>query len=295
MNLSVYNRERATSPWMLGASALIHGLLILALVVVSTAFVKDRKPKEPPIMTVKPVAPPGPPVPMVLPTKSSEEQQAVGLEHLERVIARDEAEPVKRHRVATETVSSKPPKVIPIKPRKRKPKTVATIPKTVAKKQPKKQPPKKREDPQDYLNKKLEALRKKVARERPRTTSAKHPANTNDAKRSGQFGRDAASGLTDEQLARWFSGMREKINAHWSVFQENRFIDRKTVVGVQIADDGTLLNAVVDKSSGDPVFDRSAMRAVYQAAPFPPVPPSIREKIRQEGGLALKFAAGGMQ
>jgi len=290
MNSSDYSRERATSPWMLGASVLIHGLLILALVVVSTAVVKP-KPPERPIVTVTPVAPPGPPAPVILEPKATKEPEAVSLERLERVDPPERAEPAKRTTVTTKKVASKPADTIPITKNKRKPKTVAEVPK----KEPKKQPPKKQEDPEDHLKKRLKALQEKVNTQKHQTASETQPPNSKDTKRNGAFGREAASGLTDEQLARWYNGMREKINAHWSVFQENRAMDRKTVVGVQIADDGTLLNARVDESSGDPVFDTSAMRAVHQAAPFPPVPPRIREKIRQEGGLALSFRPGGIQ
>jgi TonB family protein len=68
-----------------------------------------------------------------------------------------------------------------------------------------------------------------------------------------------------------------------------------TVIGVKIADNGRLMDASVDKSSGDQVFDRSAMRAVFQAAPFPPIPSELKEKISKAGGLALRFTPKGMQ
>jgi len=64
---------------------------------------------------------------------------------------------------------------------------------------------------------------------------------------------------------------------------------------VKLSDYGKLLDATVDESSGYLVFDRSAMRAVFQASPFPAVTPAIREKIQSAGGLALRFTAGGMQ
>lgn len=44
---------------------------------------------------------------------------------------------------------------------------------------------------------------------------------------------------------------------------------------VSVRRDGTLVDAVVDRSSGSPVLDRAARRIVSMAAPFPPFPPDI--------------------
>ncbi|MFH1112614.1 MAG: TonB family protein [Pseudomonadota bacterium] len=276
MNLSVQKPERATSPRMLGASALIHGLLILALIAASTAAVNQPKPPEPLITTVGLVAPPGPPAPVVLQPGATKEPQTVAPEPLETASARDEAGPPERRTLNTATLASKPVKRIPLKKRDRKIRRVAEVPEE----ERKKPQPKEREDPEDYLKKKLAALKEKLDTRKP---SMPGPPGPDDSK------------LTDEQLARWYGGMRDKISAHWSVFQETSVVDRVTEVGIQIADNGQLLHAGVDKSSGDPVFDRSAMRAVHQAAPFPPVPPDVRERIRQAGGLALRFTPGGIQ
>ncbi|MDQ7781475.1 MAG: energy transducer TonB [Desulfomonilaceae bacterium] len=290
MNSSVYTLERAASPWMLGASVIVHGFLILGLVLVSTGVFKPPKPPEKPITNVTLVAPPGPPAPLKIQSEATKEPQSVASEQIQRVVAPDKAESRKRSTVAAKTVASKPPETIPVKKRKRKPKPVE-----LPKEEPKKEPPKKREDPQNYLKERLKAIGERVKRKNPQTASVTPPATANDATRPGAFGHEADADLTHEQLAQWFNGIRAKVNAHWTVFQDGRTVDRVTVVGVQIADNGKLLGAAVDESSGDPVFDRSAMRAVFQADPFPPVPPKIREKIRQEGGLALRFTPGGMQ
>jgi len=44
---------------------------------------------------------------------------------------------------------------------------------------------------------------------------------------------------------------------------------------VAVRRDGTLVDAVVDRSSGSPVLDRAARRIVNMSAPFPPFPPDI--------------------
>ena len=72
-------------------------------------------------------------------------------------------------------------------------------------------------------------------------------------------------------------------------------LDKIAVIGVQIAEDGKLVDASIDSSSGDKLFDNSALRAIFHAAPFPPIPQEVTDKIRQSGGLALRFTPGGMQ
>ena len=66
-------------------------------------------------------------------------------------------------------------------------------------------------------------------------------------------------------------------------------------MGIKLAEDGRLIDARLDRASGDVVLDRSALRAVAQANPFPAVPTEVAEKIRQEGGLALEFTVRGMK
>jgi periplasmic protein TonB len=44
---------------------------------------------------------------------------------------------------------------------------------------------------------------------------------------------------------------------------------------VAIAADGTMLSAVIDRSSGSPVLDAAARRIVKLASPYPPLPPEI--------------------
>jgi protein TonB len=44
---------------------------------------------------------------------------------------------------------------------------------------------------------------------------------------------------------------------------------------VSIRKDGTLVEAIVEKSSGSAVLDRAARRIVALAAPYPPFPPEV--------------------
>lgn len=60
---------------------------------------------------------------------------------------------------------------------------------------------------------------------------------------------------------------------------------QSVVVAFEIGSEGNAFNLRIDVSSGIPSLDRSALRAVQDAAPFPPPPPaarasSVRQRIR---------------
>jgi len=197
-------------------------------------------------------------------------------------IARETVKPVSLNAPAKE--------VIPLRKRKKPPRRVLA-----AKPEKRKKPPEKRKDPQSFVEKRLAAIRsdleaRKKDHDSPQTSQAPQDRISRPSNGPGLPGAGV-----DEDLVRWFDGVRHRINSNWSVFGEPTNSARVTVVGVRIADDGALIDASVEESSGDPVMDRSAMRAVFLAAPFPPVPPSVKERIRKAGGLALRFTPGGMR
>ncbi len=196
----------------------------------------------------------------------------------------------------------KPVESIPVAKRKKRmrhvkaPKPPAKKPEKKAEKKPAKKPVeavKKKENPDEFLAKKIAALREEVERKRSDAV-AKRPKPERSSV-AGGAGTDQGSDAVDKQLLEWFMAVRTRINAKWSIFASYRHSDRVTVVGVQIADNGQLTGATIDESSGDEALDRSAMRAVYQASPFPAVPAEVAERIRKAGGLALRFSVKGMQ
>jgi protein TonB len=63
---------------------------------------------------------------------------------------------------------------------------------------------------------------------------------------------------------------------------------------VVIAADGRLDDIVVRRSSGDTALDQAALKILRLAAPFPPLPPSIREHYDVlRFAYEWDFAAGG--
>jgi len=157
-----------------------------------------------------------------------------------------------------------------------------------------KKEPKEREDPQSLIEKRLAAIRSDLEKRKDSVLSGSSQG-LEDSPTQGRSAPGQGGTGADPGLVRWLESVRSRINNHWSLLGDSRDPTKITVIGIRIGDDGSLTDASVEKTSGDAIFDGSAMRAVVQAAPFPPVPASVRERITKEGGLALRFTSAGIQ
>jgi len=284
---------------MVAVSALLHGLLILALVWFSWAAHSQPRPLREVVTRVTLVGPaPGPLVAEKLqrgPVREAE--QALPEPRAISEIPREHAEP-DRKLVRPKAAASPPVDRIPLVKRKRPPQRVEVTKKVEEKPTPPKtevKPAKKKEDPQELLEQRLAALRRQVASRKADAASRTGGGEYDGVAASGRQGARGANDMIDPELARWFEGVKGRINAHWSLPADGNPSDHVAIVGVQIAENGRLVHAAIDASSGDELFDKSALRAVFQAAPFPSMSLEIKEKIRQAGGLSLRFTPRGMQ
>jgi periplasmic protein TonB len=291
---SSYSRSPAgASPWGLLLSVCLHGLMFLVVISLSISLSKVNKPVEESISRVKLVAPQAySPVVEHIQQGPAEAPNVLP----EALIEPESPEKVSEKPRATleaRVVAPQNRDVITVKKRKKPPRRVEAA-KEPDKKKPQPETAKKKEDPRSFLEKRLAAIRQDV--ESKKTDAApRHSAQGDGSRTSAPHNGKQGGPSGDELLAQWFDGVKTRINAHWSILGDDRQLERVTIIGVRIADDGRLVDASVDESSGDQVFDRSAMRAVVQAAPFPPIPSEVEEKISKAGGLALRFTPKGMQ
>jgi TonB family protein len=281
---------QAASPWMLAMSVGLHGLVVLLVVLLSVTAARRIKPDEV-ISRVKLVdAPAGPALvekiqqgpSKVFPPPHEEMEQT----HPAVMVV----EPVRE--ALQPTAVARPEKaVIPLSKRKK------PLQRVEAKKKPEKkkeeEPPKKKESPESLLEKRLAAIRKDV--DNRKNDAAPAPSRAVGSQTDVASGSKEGGSVADEELVRWLELVRNRINSHWSVLGDQRSLQRVTVIAAKVAEDGRLLEASVRDSSGDTVFDTSALRAVFQANPFPQIPSAVMERIRKAGGLALRFTPGGMQ
>jgi colicin import membrane protein len=76
--------------------------------------------------------------------------------------------------------------------------------------------------------------------------------------------------VTSSQMEYYFGMVREKVKRFWVIpdtLSEEEALE--AVIVIEIDKDGLLIGSRVEKSSGNPYFDQSAMRAITKAAPFP--------------------------
>jgi len=284
-------RVDAASTGMLALSVSVHVVIFLALFTFSVTSVRRSMPELEGASKVTLIEEPGmKPAAEVMargPVKMQErEQLEIASAEASNPAVSDLPREVSEHRMAEPGAKE----VIPLTKRKKQPQRVEAPKPQPAKKQ-EQQTAQKKPDSKEFLEQRLEALRKDVEAkkgEQQADTQSRRQATGTTGLGNGRQG-------ADKELLLWFRDVRGRVNSHWSVFGENRMAEKFAVIGVRLSDDGRLIDATVDETSGDPLFDRSAMRAVFQASPFPPVSPEIRERIRQAGGLALRFSPGGMQ
>ncbi len=273
----------SVSPAMLIASCILHGAILLCLVLALGPAAHRPAPQDRDVTRVKLVEyKPGPPTIEKLDTPSSWTEPATNASRM-RLEKSEQSKPdapdaqVKRKRLAAVDNNG-------IKFRKRKPARRSERP-APKPKEPQRADKEKKENSDERLERLIDRIRKRVAQKKAREKPA-----------AGAPGTEARGDIrTDPEVARWLLAVRSAVNAQWPALWRKEARDLAVEIGVQVADDGRVTHAGVDKSSGDRFFDQSALRAVWLASPFPPVPEAAREELRREKGLALEFTPGGLQ
>lgn len=268
---------------MMAVSAALHLLALVGIVVMSYSFAPRSKVVGPVVTNVKLIESGAPRIEMARP-------QTTLIEPAVNHVVHEFTEPATAHTPPQERLTStfSEARPVPTLQMEKRKKPAQKIPEQKIASNKKPAPPKE-PDNSKYLEKRLTELRSKMQERKSDAAPQEQPRPANTS--SGRVGASSA----DAEMSRWFELVKNKVNTHWSLLGDQTKLDKITVVGVQITEEGKLIEASIDSSSGDKLFDNSALRAVFHAAPFPPVPQDVSEKIKQSGGLALRFTPGGMQ
>ncbi|AFM22834.1 cell envelope integrity protein TolA [Desulfomonile tiedjei] len=274
----------AASFWTIAASLLLHALFIsLAVVVSYRTFAPPDKPVEI-SMPVRIVQEPGLPDTEKIGSAPEALDEPPPLEHSLEPESGFKAIESVRETIDHTEVRKAPKEAITLAKRKKQPLKVEP-----PKEPPKAEAKKKEEDPAAFLEKRMAALRKEVEKR-------KNDLGTQGSRQaSGNQGNSAEAGRGEEELSRWLALVKQRSQAYFSVIGERPDLNQVTVIGIKISDSGALIDASIHTSSGDRQFDQSAMQAVRQASPYPPPSPEVKERIKQAGGLALRFTSRGIQ
>lgn len=207
--------------------------------------------------------------------------------------------PVVQKSVHKQPVANK--KAVSLKPDKPQKKTAKSAPKPVAKKpvhKPVKEPVKSvqtKKKPakapalseEEKIKRRIAALKQRVKEKKEqefleeRLKQLSQKVKEKDTKKSSAAGA-AVSGTgiakTINQVVQEYGKMvSSQIWRRWKL--PTPLIDKKgleAVIEIKIATDGTILSHRFEKTSGDMLFDQSAMRAVKEASPVQPLPPELR-------------------
>ena len=94
----------------------------------------------------------------------------------------------------------------------------------------------------------------------------------------GGFGFDPSAGDFGARYGWYVTAMRNRISSNWlrGTVDPNVRAAPRVYVSFDILRDGRVVTAQITQSSGIPSLDRSALRAVYDSNPMPPLPPDYR-------------------
>jgi len=87
-------------------------------------------------------------------------------------------------------------------------------------------------------------------------------------------------GASPEKMAVYYGIIRLQVMDSW-VLQGDRFDQNLAAeIVINIGREGGVLKQKIERSSGNPDFDRSVMRAIAKASPFPPPPEGVDTEIQ---------------
>ncbi len=285
----------AASPRMVLLSLLLHGLFLVGAVVLSYSIASNPRFNDASVTRVKLVELRQGPAPVDKITLDP--KRHAGL--IPQEVPADSKKVPIASKTRRRTVKSKRARVLPAKStirlKERKRPLQRVDPPAAVNKPPVKRLTKKEHDPEAFIRNRVAAIRKQVESKNVKRALSDGSGVADANKLPEAQGTRSDGVLMDEEALKWFHAVRSRVNSNWSVFGRHERGERITVIAVRVGDDGGLLNASIYKSSSDRVFDLSAMRAVHQAAPFPAIPPTLKDKIRNAGGLALRFTPAGVQ
>jgi len=107
-----------------------------------------------------------------------------------------------------------------------------------------------------------------------------------DIKSQGSGVRGQESGIQNSKLKTqvsasgdYYSLVINKIRQQW-IFPESIDRDLLAIITIKIARDGSVTIGRMEQSSGNALFDRSALRAINKASPLPPPPEEMEIGVR---------------
>jgi colicin import membrane protein len=137
-----------------------------------------------------------------------------------------------------------------------------------------------KEKPQNTTKDDLKSVEERIRELKQRTgTSNVASSGRGTPGQSALSGPGGAGGrLIDPALARYLTGVREKIETTWHIpFISSKKENLEVNATIKIRKDGRIVDITIDKRSGNRVYDESVVRVLRMIDPLPPLPASVTE------------------
>jgi protein TonB len=82
--------------------------------------------------------------------------------------------------------------------------------------------------------------------------------------------------VSDFPFTYYLRQLQAKISERWAPPRGQVAGGERVIVLFEIGRDGQIKEPAVERSSGNAIYDQSALRAVMEASPFPPLPPEFK-------------------
>ncbi len=82
--------------------------------------------------------------------------------------------------------------------------------------------------------------------------------------------------VSDFPFTYYLRQIQQKVSEQWRAPAAGGATGQRSVVLFEILRDGRIKDPVVEQTSGDSFFDQSAIRAIVEASPFPPLPQDFK-------------------
>ncbi len=112
----------------------------------------------------------------------------------------------------------------------------------------------------------------------PQTTAAAPPPPPLGQASGSSQGKGAVTVEVDFPYSWYFGAIHRKISERWD---DKALPGQQPVVVFEIGRDGqvNMSSIAVEKTSGNPLYDRAALRAIQEANPFPPLPDDFKRSL----------------
>lgn len=141
--------------------------------------------------------------------------------------------------------------------------------------------------------KRLSELRKelgsKVDKAGPAASAANDPKSAAKTAKGPASGATAGGGGLKSKYPAYYSIIHDRIRDNWVYPEGFDYKKVSVIVSIKIDRGGSLLELLLEESSGNKRFDESLMSAVQKASPFPPLPHEFEGKYLETG---LRFCPG---